>query len=101
MVLIKISSSGGVTRQCDARCYNASDHMCRCVCGGANHGRGLEQAKVNTELAGKTLARNWIQTRNLKRARIQIGTWERVQIPLFENSPRPRAPRAGAAEWVH
>jgi hypothetical protein len=35
--------------QCDARCYNAQRSNCGCICGGANHGAGLEQAVKNIQ----------------------------------------------------
>lgn len=31
-------------RACDQRCYDARRLGCSCVCGGANHGLGLEHA---------------------------------------------------------
>lgn len=42
--LIHEISSGGRQRRCDANCYNAKTPKCDCVCGGANHGKGLVQA---------------------------------------------------------
>jgi len=38
---------GGVTRKCDARCFNAKSGGCDCICGGRNHGVGLEKALDN------------------------------------------------------
>lgn len=32
---------------CDARCYNATGNHCQCVCQGANHGAGADQALRN------------------------------------------------------
>ena len=40
MVLIETKNG----RKCDARCYNAKGKKCTCVCGGINHGIGLEAA---------------------------------------------------------
>ena len=36
-------------RRCDARCHNATKPRCRCICGGVNHGVGLDQARTNTK----------------------------------------------------
>ena len=36
-------------RRCDARCHNARKPRCRCICGGVNHGVGLDQARANTK----------------------------------------------------
>ena len=45
--LIKVVTKGGVVRRCDARCYNARRPKCVCICGGVNHGAGLEKAVEN------------------------------------------------------
>jgi hypothetical protein len=37
----------GVTRKCDARCFDAKTWGCHCICGGSNHGVGLEKALQN------------------------------------------------------
>ena len=33
--------------RCDARCYNAKGTVCKCICGGINHGCGLNIAHGN------------------------------------------------------
>ena len=38
------------TRRCTATCYNAKGQTCYCVCGGLNHGVGLERAMANTSI---------------------------------------------------
>jgi len=48
VVLIQQTSSSGQKRRCDARCYNGKHARCRCICGGRNHGVGLEKALRNT-----------------------------------------------------
>ena len=48
MVLMELRTSGGKVRRCDARCYNAKGPKCRCICGGRNHGVGLQKAIENT-----------------------------------------------------
>lgn len=40
--MVVIVDEGG--RKCDERCYDAKRVGCRCVCGGKNHGLGLEHA---------------------------------------------------------
>ncbi|WP_422446013.1 hypothetical protein [Thermoanaerobacterium sp. DL9XJH110] len=47
--------SGGHRRRCDARCYNGHGNRCTCICGGANHGKGLQQAMQNTVEMAKEL----------------------------------------------
>jgi len=34
---------------CDAKCYDAAGDVCKCACGGKNHGKGLEKAIENTK----------------------------------------------------
>jgi hypothetical protein len=48
MTLITWQSSGGERRRCDAHCYGAKTLRCTCICGGRNHGQGLEQARAQT-----------------------------------------------------
>lgn len=42
--LIESRSSNSSPRRCDARCYNGKKTKCRCICGGRNHGQGLERS---------------------------------------------------------
>ena len=46
--LISVHNSNGCLGRCDAKCYNATQPECTCICNGANHGAGLSQATVNT-----------------------------------------------------
>ena len=48
-VLITQKTSGGRTRTCNARCYNAKGDTCVCICNHMNHGVGLEKAVENTD----------------------------------------------------
>lgn len=54
--LIKAGGNEGATRRCDARCYQAQTRGCACVCGGMNHGAGLERALQNTADHAQLLA---------------------------------------------
>ena len=54
--LISWSTSGGEKGRCDAKCYNATGPYCDCICGGSNHGVGLDAAIENTrEMAEKMI----------------------------------------------
>jgi hypothetical protein len=46
--LIGVYNSEGCVGRCDAKCYEAQGGDCSCICGGMNHGAGLEQARENT-----------------------------------------------------
>lgn len=54
--LIAVYNSEGCQGRCDARCYEATSSDCDCICGGRNHGVGLDQAADNT----RELAERWI-----------------------------------------
>ena len=45
--VLAVHNSDGCVGRCDAKCYNAKGSICKCVCGGANHGAGLNQAVAN------------------------------------------------------
>lgn len=79
--LIAVYNSDGCAGRCDARCYDATCEECDCICGGANHGAGQQQAIDNT----RTWAETW-----LDRARDDDWDFNRVQAgppvtctPLF------------------
>jgi DNA (cytosine-5)-methyltransferase 1 len=46
--LIAVYDSDGCVGRCDARCYEAQEPECDCICGGRNHGAGLQRALENT-----------------------------------------------------
>ena len=49
MVLISaVDEDGKTKRTCGANCYNATGEDCKCVCGGLNHGLGLDAATAKT-----------------------------------------------------
>lgn len=56
MTLISVHNSSGCVGRCDARCYDAKEPACHCICGGSNHGAGEKQALENTQ----ELAEEWI-----------------------------------------
>jgi hypothetical protein len=55
--LIAVYNSEGCVGRCDARCYDADEPGCECICGGRNHGAGKQQALDNT----RELAESWIE----------------------------------------
>lgn len=46
-LIIARKADGSLLGRCDAKCYNAKGLKCTCVCGGMNHGVGLNQAIDN------------------------------------------------------
>lgn len=57
--LISICTSSGEVGRCDAKCYNAKGSVCKCCCGGANHGVGLRQAVENTRVIASVEILDW------------------------------------------
>jgi predicted RNase H-like HicB family nuclease len=55
--LIAVYTSDGCVGRCDARCYGAKHPDCNCICGGKNHGAGLQQAMDNT----REMVEGWIE----------------------------------------
>jgi len=63
VTLIAVCNSKGCVGRCDAKCYNAAKPECDCICGGANHGRGLDKARANVEVQAVAMLEDW-QTRH-------------------------------------
>lgn len=52
---IAVYNSEGCVGRCDATCHDATGAKCDCICGGKNHGAGLQKAvENNRELIGLT-----------------------------------------------
>jgi hypothetical protein len=81
--LLAVHRPGGRTQRCDARCYQATPGSeCECVCEGANHARGLQDALVLT----RKQYEQWIEQarrQDPEITRIEIGL-EVQQIDLFD-----------------
>ena len=54
-IILRKNKYGAVTGRCDARCYNAKGKKCDCVCGGDNHGKGINFAIMETSRHSKVL----------------------------------------------
>lgn len=49
MTLMSVyAENGEIVGRCDARCYDAEEIECECVCHGCNHGKGLDVANILT-----------------------------------------------------
>lgn len=66
--LIAVYNSSGCIGRCDAKCHDAKHPDCDCVCGGANHGCGLDQAISNT----RAMALDQIEAQYGKDARAEF-----------------------------
>lgn len=47
MILMTQKIGDGPVRRCDQRCYGATHGKCACICGGRNHGAGIQKALAN------------------------------------------------------
>lgn len=79
--LIAVYNSDGCVGRCDARCYEAAEEECDCICGGRNHGAGQERALGNT----RELAESWLEQarangQDITRAELAITA---LHEPLF------------------
>lgn len=81
--LIAVYGSEGCKGRCDARCYDAHEPHCDCICGGRNHGAGLKQAVDNT----RQMAGEWMQAyasqHPLHDAHWEVPALKPVQLDLF------------------
>lgn len=57
VTLIAAYNSDGCIGRCDAKCYNAENPACDCICRGMNHGAGLSKAIDNTQ----EMVKSWIE----------------------------------------
>jgi hypothetical protein len=55
ITLISFRSSSGAQGRCDAKCYDAKEPECDCICGGRNHGAGRDKAVENTRELAETM----------------------------------------------
>lgn len=83
MVLIEVRNSEGIVGRCDAKCYLAEHENCECVCGGKNHGAGLQQAMDNTREQAEQWIEEYAKRQSLESYQAEINGWV-YQMNLFE-----------------
>jgi len=80
--LISVYNSSGLVGRCDAKCYDAIDQKCTCICAGANHGAGQQKAIGNME----RMAQTWIQEYTKANHLGPDAVWQvpsiQLQLPL-------------------
>jgi hypothetical protein len=82
--LIAFYSSDGCEGRCDAKCYNAQHPNCDCICGGRNHGKGLQKAIDNTRQLAEAWIETYSQTHKLAfNTRWDVPAREPVQLAMF------------------
>jgi hypothetical protein len=78
--LLIVGNSEG-SRRCDAKCHDAGESECDCVCGGRYHGRGTAGARelIQRDIAGGRFGAELAHI-------AQHLTFEALQEDLFERS---------------
>ena len=80
--LIAVYTGDGCVGRCDAKCYNAWGPECHCICQGANHGAGKQEAIDTTrELARSCLERAGAVGQVITLAELAVDA---LHQPLFE-----------------
>lgn len=51
MTAITYGNSSGETRRCDAKCHNAKNADCDCICAGVLHGAGSKTAELGLRIS--------------------------------------------------
>ncbi|MEP0805851.1 MAG: hypothetical protein HRF47_10190 [Chloroflexota bacterium] len=82
--LIAVYNSDGCVGRCDAKCYEAHEPRCECVCGGRNHGAGLKQAVESTRELADTLMQEYAKTHNMREITWEIPALQPVQLSFLE-----------------
>jgi len=84
MTLISVYTSEGCIGRCDSKCYEATEHVCTCVCHGANHGKGVTTAMEQTRVMAERWVTKYAQHHGLRQYRAELGQ-EVEQLGLFED----------------
>jgi len=77
--LVSVYDGNGLVGRCDARCYDAIDQKCTCICAGKNHGVGQQKAIENTERMVETWIEEYTKSNHLG----PDAVWEIPSIQLL------------------
>lgn len=84
--LIAVYTTGGCVGRCDAKCYDANSPDCDCVCGGRNHGAGLERAAENTRECVEDWIQDYAERKKLKQYEAKLNRDLVDQFSLFDTA---------------
>ncbi len=90
MTLIAVYTSEGCVGRCDAKCYNAKLPECECVCGGRNHGVGLQKALDNTRELAEQMIEEYAK-------RLGLKEWQGIVPEDVMQMPLPLLPEPEVA----
>ena len=80
MTLISVYNSGGCVRRCDAKCHDAKEAKCVCICGGVFHGQGSGTPELRQVMESR--APEVLEGLRSVGSRIELGP-ETLQSLLF------------------
>lgn len=80
--MIAVYNSSGLVGRCDAKCYQATEPHCTCICGGANHGKGFKQAMDNTSQMAEAWLDTYAKEKGLESWTAEIPAREAIQLSL-------------------
>lgn len=72
--LISVYNSDGLVGRCDAKCHDATQPNCDCVCGGMNHGAGRKKAMENTRQHAESMIKEYAERLGLEEGKF---TWDK------------------------
>jgi predicted RNase H-like HicB family nuclease len=84
--LIAVYNSSGCVGRCDAKCYNAQSPECDCICGGMNHGAGIDKAVTNTREMVDDWVEDYAKEKGLKDYKAVLNRDLVDQMSIFELS---------------
>lgn len=84
--LIAVYNSESCVGRCDAKCYDAIESSCDCVCGGMNHGAGVEKAADNTRELADTWLDEYARDKGLRNVYATVNRDLVDQFSLFDLS---------------
>lgn len=84
--LIAVYNSSGCVGCCDAKCYNAQSDECDCICGGMNHGAGIDKSIENTREMVDGWVEDYAQEKGLKDYKAVLNRKLVDQMSIFEIS---------------
>lgn len=88
--LISVYVAQRCVGRCDAKCYDAEHDDCSCVCGGKNHGKGVEEAKRNIREEGDIMAEKFAEYLDLHdwEAMVNVNIVYQLPMPLLYHVDR-------------
>jgi hypothetical protein len=103
VILIEVRNSEGVVGRCDAHCYNAKEPHCECICGGKNHGVGLQRAIENTREQVEQWIESYAERLGLAEYEGFVGNrvWQMTIFELIEELQRDEAEKMKTIDTVY